>query len=219
MIYSATNDNWQRVVLMHSLARDLYRQTEGSNFRDRMVSGGDTFPFDPTAYSTLENESRIVGMTMAWSVVTLESLANLQLASIINDKELAVLAIRWPKDTAKNLSIGKRKGSELGLKLMIIENQSGADATNAKTLATVADTLADQRNKIVHDKPFLLIDHGDGHVDFEEYSDSNATDRPILRYDDLDEWFMKCDSVAQGIVISGADTLHTDVDFASLNAG
>ena len=219
MIYSATNDNWQRVVLMHSIARDLYRQTAGTDFRNRMVSGGETFPFDPTAYATLESESRIIGMTMAWSVVTLESLANLQLAHLINDKQLASSSIRNPRQVVKDLSICNSKGSELRLKLFILQNQSNSTTLDAQSLAPIADSLANQRNQILHDKPFLLTDHGDGNVEFEEYSDSNASDRPVLRYDNLPDWYSNCDSIAKGILLAEPNMVYTDVEFATLNAG
>ncbi|WP_417732258.1 hypothetical protein [Rosistilla oblonga] len=219
MIHSSINDNWMRVTVMHSIARDLYAATADTDFRNRITNGGDTFPFDATAYDTIENESRIVGMVVAWSVVTLESLVNHQLAVTIEDTAQAATAIRYPSKTMKELGIPKSKDSELAKKLVILRHKMSQSSDEDPSLIELANSLADKRNAIVHDKPFRLVDRGDGDVDIEWFTASRTTDSPTFRYDDLPEFYANCHFLKECVIAASPEPLDCDLGFGSLACG
>lgn len=194
---------------MHSIAHDLYSSTQGTKFRNRITDGGEPFPFDAVAHTSIENEYRIVGMVMVWSVVTLESLVNHQIAVTINNKTLATLAIEYPAQVTNKLGLNNGARSELAKKLIILTDGS-------TELSSIADGLAEKRNHIVHDKPFELIDHGDGEVETRWVRSRGDSDPPAMRYDDLSGFFADCDCVAACATDASSEPLDCDINFGSL---
>jgi hypothetical protein len=202
-----------RVAVMHSLAWELYAKTEGTDFRDRITNRGPLFPFDIGAFNTIQNESRIVGMVMAWSVVTLESLVNHQLAAVLNNRILAVMAIEYPAQVTSKLNLNHSGKSELAKKLIILLDNT--EPTTMKVVET-ADALADKRNTIVHDKPFRLIDHGDGEFETEWFRSRGNGDYPTFRYTDLKAFYLDCDLVARSIQKVSSEPLDCEIAFEKL---
>lgn len=196
MIYSAVNDNWVRVKIMHSVAREFLDETRGSEFRRSIIGGGDIFPFDVDAHDSMEKECHIVGMLMAWPVITLESLINHALAEGIKDKASAVMAIEYPRRVTDKLKIGKSARSEFAKKLIILSNTFEPD----NEILQLCDELANIRSKVVHDKPFDYVDFGDGDVEIDYYRSRVANDSETLRYDSLVPFFRKCDRVINYIL-------------------
>lgn len=216
MIYSAVNDNWLRVKVMHSIANDFYASTSGTDFRRRITSRDEVFPFDPAAYETIENESRIVGMVMAWSVVTIESLVNHQLAVSLNDKAIARTAIEYPAKALRELQISKSPRSELAKKLLILSIQGQIKSDDYSTVFELAAFLADKRNLIVHDKPFRLIDNGHGDVDIHWFRERGEAISPRARYEDLVAFYNDCDTVTRFVLTVNPESLDCNIDFRSL---
>lgn len=204
---------------MHSIARDLYATTAGTDFRDRITNHGDPFPFDAAAYQTIENESRIIGMVMAWSVVTLESLANHQLAAVLNNRVLALMAIEYPGQVTDKLRLSRSARSELAKKLIILLDGTQSGDSKDTDVVEKADALVDRRNLIVHDKPFRLIDHGDGDIDVEWFRSRGNMDSPPLRYEHLETFYSECDSVATCILGVSSESLGCEIAFRSLLNG
>jgi len=219
LIYSAVNDNWARVALMHSLARDLYASTANTDFRERITGNGDAFPFDVDAYSTIENESRIVGMVMAWSVVTLESLVNHQLAEELGNMVLATMAIEYPAQVTDKLKISRSARSELAKKLIVLSGELQAAGTDLPATITLADALADKRNMIIHDKPFRYTDRGDGDIVIDGFRSRGDSESPFLRFDDLTDFYADCDTVKRYVFKVSSEPIDCDVDFSSLLHG
>jgi hypothetical protein len=196
LIYSAVNDNWARVKIMHSVAREFLDETRGSEFRRYIIGGGDIFSFDAAAHDSMEKESQIVGMLMAWSVITLESLVNHTLAETINNKVSAVMAIEYSSQVTEKLKIGKSARSDLARKLIILSNTFEPDSE----ILQLCDELSGIRNTVVHDKPFDYIDFGDGNVEIDYYRSRGESDGQTLRYDALVSFFRKCDRVLDYIL-------------------
>ncbi len=181
---------------MHSVAREFLDETRGSEFRRRIIGGGEIFPFDAAAHNSMEKESQIVGMLIAWSVITLESLVNHALAEAINNKVSAVMAIEYPSQVIDKLKIGKSARSEFARKVIILSNTFEPDSK----ILQLCDELADIRNVVVHDKPFDFIDFGDGDVKINYYRSRGENDVKTLRYDALIPFFRKCDQVMDYIL-------------------
>lgn len=191
MIYSSIKDNWMRVEIMHSVAQAYYLATHNTDFRERMISGGDPFPFDVVKYDTMEKESCIVGMVIAWSFITLESFVNHSLAERLNNKISAKMAIEHPSQITDKLKITKSARSELAKKIIIL-------ADNDKKYAqyiSLADELSEMRNLIVHDKPFELIDYEDGGVEITHFNSRGNNPELRYRYGDLSCFYEKCDKI------------------------
>ncbi|WP_299011761.1 hypothetical protein [uncultured Shewanella sp.] len=180
-----------RVEIIHSLAKTYYLETNDSSFRGRMTNGGHPFPFDTVKYDAMEKESCIVGMVMAWSVITLESLVNHLLAERLNNKNLAVMAIEYPRQITDKLKIAKSARSELAKKLIILAD---SEEENSQ-FTSLADELSETRNLILHDKPFELIDYGEGEVDMMHFRSRGDVLDSSWRYDDLTDFYEKCDKV------------------------
>jgi len=176
---------------MHSVAQTYYLATHDSDFRERMINGGNPFPFDVAKYDTMEKESCIVGMVMAWSVITLESLVNHSLAERLNNKTSAIMAIEYPRQITDKLKIAKSARSELAKKLVILADCDEQDAQ----YISLADELSETRNLIVHDKPFELIDHGDGEVEITHFRSRGGKPEKRHRYGHLCDFYEKCDKV------------------------
>lgn len=191
MIHSSIKDNWMRVEIMHSVAQTYYLATHGSDFRGRMINGGSPFPFDAAQYDTMEKESCIVGMVMAWSIITIESLVNHSLAERINNKTSAIMAIEYPGQITDKLKIAKSARSELAKKLVILADN---EEQNTQYIS-LADDLSETRNLIVHDKPFELIDFGNGEVEITHFRSRGDALEKQFRYDDLADFYKKCDKI------------------------
>ena len=185
-----------RVEIMHSVAQTYYLATHDSDFRGRMIKGGPPFPFNAVKYDIMEKESCIVGMVMAWSVITLESLVNHSLAEGLNNKTLAIMAIEYPKQITDKLKIAKSARSEFANKLIILADN---DEQNAQYIS-LADELAETRNLIVHDKPFELIDFGDGEIEITHFRKRGDALGNQPRYNDLVEFYEKCEKIKNYVV-------------------
>ena len=176
---------------MHSVARTYYFSTHDSDFRDRMINRSNPFPFDVVKYDTMEKESCIVGMVMAWSVITLESFVNHAIAERLNNQTSAIMAIEYPRQITDKLKIGKSAKSELAKKLIILADN---DIQNLQYIS-IADELSDIRNLIVHDKPFELFDHGDGEVEITHFRSRGDNPEARYRYENLGDFYSKCDQI------------------------
>lgn len=217
MIYSAVSDNWARVKMMHAVAHEYLYQTRGSDFRRHVISAGEIFPFDLAAHDSMEKESQIVGMLMAWSVITIESLVNHALAEVINNKALAVMAIEYPAQVTEKLKLGKSARSELSKKVIILSNTFEPDIEVLK----LCDDLADIRNSVVHDKPFSFYDLGDGDVEIDYFRSRGEGGSETVRYDALVPFFRKCDQIVSYVAAHTENALcaSEEFNFSSLTKG
>jgi len=195
VICSSINDNWTRVEVMASVAKSFYAATRNTDFRNRIVSGGNLFPFDATAETQMSKESCIVGMLMAWSVVTLESMVNHALAQAGQNRLLSIMAIEYPAQVTDKLRVSRSARSELAKKLILLNEMD--DQSEVPT--ALADKLADTRNNIVHDKPFRLIDYGEGDVTIDYFRSRKGGDDEVFRFEDLEEFFKDCDVISKFI--------------------
>lgn len=173
---------------MHSVARTYYLSTHDSDFRERMINRGNPFPFDVVKYETMEKESCIVGMVMAWAVITLESFVNHAIAKTLNNQASAIMAIEYPRQITDKLKIGKSAKSELAKKLIILADN---DKQNLQCIS-IADELSETRNLIVHDKPFELIEHGDGEAEITHFRSRGDNPETRHRYEHLSDFYGKC---------------------------
>jgi hypothetical protein len=212
LVLSAVSDNWARVKIAHAVARGFLDETLGSDFRRRIISKGDVFPFDVAGHDSMGKESQIVGLLMAWSVITLESLANHALAEAINNKASAVMAIEHPSLVTEKLKIGRSARSELAKKLIILSNTFDPD----NEMLQLCDELADIRNAVVHDKPFDYIDLGDGDIEINCFRSRGEGGDEIARYDFLVPFFRKCDRLVDYILSRAASLENIELRFSSL---
>lgn len=217
MIYSAINDNWERVKIMYAMAHEFLDETRGSDSRRRIIGAGDIFPFDVAAHDSMEKESQIVGMLMAWSVITLESLVNHALAEAIKNKASAVMAIEYPSQVTEKLKIGKSAKSELSKKVIILSNTFELDSE----VLQLCDELADIRNAVIHDKPFDFHDLGDGDVEINYFRSRGENGGETVRYDALVPFFRKCDRIVDYILRHAENNLFEsgELSFSSLLKG
>ncbi len=215
MVLSAVSDNWARVKIVHAVARGFLSETLGSEFRRRTLSKGDVFPFDVSAHGSMGEESQIVGILMAWSVITLESLVNQSLAEAINNKACAVMAIEYPSQMTEKLKIARSARSELAKKLVILSNTFEPDNEMLK----LCDELVDVRNTVVHDKPFDYIDIGAGDVKITYYRSRGEGREEMVSYDSLISFFRKCDRLVDYIVSKTASLEASELNFSSLLNG
>ena len=206
-----------RVEIMHSVAQAYYQVTNDSDFRDRMINRGALFPFDAVKYNTMEKESCVVGMVMAWSVVTLESYVNHAIAERLNNQASAVMAIEFPRQITEKLKIGKSAKSELAKKLVILADE---DKQNSEYI-TVADELSEIRNLIVHDKPFELLEYEDGEVDITHFRSRGEISETRHRFEHLSDFYLKCDKILNYVSsISPVVVMGTpEMSFANLING
>ncbi len=177
---------------MHSVTQTYFATTSGSDFRTRTIHNGEFFPFDAIQYDNMEKESYLVGMVMAWSVITLESLVNHALAEIINNKILSIMAIEYPGQITDKLKVAQSAKSELAKKIAILSDDF---VGNNNEYIQLADELSQIRNAIVHDKPFELIDLEDGDVKIQHFKSRKGMDMSRQRYEDLSDFYRKCDKI------------------------
>jgi hypothetical protein len=202
---------------MHAVAREFLDETRGSDFRRRIIGAGDVFPFDVAAHNSMTKESQIVGMLMAWSVITLESLVNHALAEAIKNKASAVMAIEYPSQVTEKLKIGKSAKSELSRKVVILSNSFEPDSE----VLQLCDELANTRNAVIHDKPFDFHDLGDGDIELNYFRSRGESDHEIFRYDTLVPFFRKCDLIVEYILRHAENGLFErgEISFSSLLNG
>ena len=199
LIQSAVNDNWTRVRSMHAHAKRLYDGTKHSEFRERTVNGGDVFPFDPVESVWIHNESSLVGLTMAWCVVTLECYANHQIASTVNHRLLATMAIEYPALVTDKLGLGKKFRSELAKKLVILSDFGDSGRDMDDNIFLLADTLSARRNHEVHDKPFYYLQTPDGDLDYKHFRTRGERPDSVHRFPDLENHYVDCDKIVEYI--------------------
>lgn len=202
---------------MHAVAHEFLNETRDSDFRRRIIDAGDIFPFDAAAHGSMRKESQIVGMLMAWSVITLESIVNHALAEAINNKASAVMAIEYPSQVTEKLKIGKSARSEFAKKLIILSNTVEPD----NEMLQLCDELADIRNAVIHDKPFDLHEFDDGNVEINYFRSRGEKDGKTVQYDDLVPFFRKCDRLVNYILRHTKDGLFEsgELGFSSLLKG
>lgn len=191
MIYSGVEENWARLTIIHSVAREYYEASRGTAYREAIVSGKGPFPFDCLIHDAMTNESCMVSMVMVWAVVTLEALVNHGLAEmLVHDgasREVVAKTIEMPRQIPEQAKLELKSG--LARKVYILASQCNVDTG----ILVLVDRLSFVRNSIVHDKPFNLIESQDGDVEIEWY---NSKDEPkTYRYDDLNWFFEGCDKV------------------------
>lgn len=196
---------------MHSIALELYKSTEGSDFRNRTINRtiDNFFPFDAVAYDAMAKESCIVSMVMAWSVVALESVVNLGLAENIQFKRDAVKAIEYPKKVLKKT----KYKSDLAVKLIILSDST----ISISEVFDLAEEVSDIRNVIVHDKPFDMVNDDSGDVEV-DYFKCRGKEPKIYRYENLHPFFCSCDQIYRYILTSSKEELYaaSGLNFASL---
>ncbi len=117
MIHSGVEDNWLRVKIMHGIAYDFYLSTKDSEYREARLNPDGAFHFSVPVHELMRKEACVVGMLMAWSVVTLESLVNHALADTMEDREMAIQAIEFARQFVDENKIKGGGRSELGKKL------------------------------------------------------------------------------------------------------
>lgn len=195
MIYSSVNDNWARVSIMHQVAFNYYNSTKDSDFRNRSENKGDLFPFDTSAFEDMQNERHLVGMVMAWSVVTLESMVNHAIAEIFSNRDDAIQAIEYPKQYAKDNNIIGLGNSELSKKMGILfeGNVPGKGVTN------LADNISETRNTIVHDKPFEIINHGSGNLEIDPLEKRTRKVLEGINFNSLESFYTDCDLIGKSL--------------------
>lgn len=192
MVLSAVNDNWQRVELMYSVVYEYFKETEDSDFRNRIINKRSIFPYSLSNSQSMKKESSLVGMLMAWAVVAIESLINHALAEKIEDRELAVKAINNPNKVLKELTLGFNPKSKLGTKVMILDSEYNNEIVNH------AEEISSTRNIIIHDKPYDYYEN-EGDVETKDYKTSDEVDSNIHRYEDLKDFFISCDAIKKYI--------------------
>ena len=194
MIESSVMDNWMRVELMHSLAESFYLKTRDGKYRDHYKEPKGVLIFDVADYQNITKERCIVGMIIAWSVVTLEALVNHAIAETLQHKLSAVLSIEYPGQITDKIKKGKRAKSELAKKLVIL-----SDDCADPDVIDIADSLADIRNSIVHDKPYEIVDDGNGDFKIEHFRSRGEPGSTHYIFEDLPAIYGKCDTIAKFI--------------------
>lgn len=224
MIHSSIEDNWTRLEYIHSIAKQLYDKTKASEFRT--ADPQPSFRFCATTHTRMQEEACMVGMVMVWSVVTLESLANHVIAETFNNRTTAILAIEYPDKIVQAFK-GVKGESELGKKIAILNDDLGAaycddgqaEVSREVRAITLADELAKTRNAVIHDKPFdMIVDNWEGDVEIKHYGTRIEASKSF-QYEDLIDFFSKCDSVRSQILapMYSGSTSILDHTFSSLH--
>ncbi|WP_306548754.1 hypothetical protein [Desulfobulbus sp.] len=191
MIHSSSVDNWQRIKIMHSIANDLHLITRENKFRNIKNNISDDFYFDAIAFETIQKESCIVEMIMAWCVITLESQVNHAIAATESDKEAIIRAIEYSKG-----SVSMRDShSELAKKLLILARTEHGVAAPVE----IADNVSEIRNEIVHDKPVEIVDRDDGDIEIRYFRVRGKSDGKRYRFEDLGVYYEKCQKICDFI--------------------
>jgi hypothetical protein len=134
-------------------------------------------------------------MAAVWSVITIDSLVNLAIAESTSDFELTATAIERPKTVCKKFKI-EQKTAELVAKTAILGIQMGLEQA-ATEIRESCDYLASVRNRIVHDKPFELIDLLEEGVELREFPWKWPKVEIDVYFEGLRNIFQKCDQVKE----------------------
>lgn len=214
MIYSSVNDNWARVSIMHRVALDYYNSTKDSDFRKRSENNGAVFPFDTVAFGDMQNERHLVGMVMAWSVITLESMVNHTLAETFSDRDEIISMIEFPRRYADSKNIKDLGNSELAKKIGILFN----GRIPGRGVGNLADKISEARNIIVHDKPFEMIDHGDGDIEIDYLRKRGNKVLESIDFNSLPPFYRDCDAIVECLltVWGAASFERKKMSFSSL---
>lgn len=210
MICSSVDDNWMRVEIMHSVAKNFFDTAN----QIKKSHGGIKVLIDLRHYMYEQKESCIVGMLKAWSVVTLESLANHAIAENLNNKTVAISAIEYPGSIISKSGLPSRINSELSKKLIIIND----GYCGIEQLTEIAQEIVDIRNLIVHDKPYEYTDLGDGDFKIEEFRARGNSEDIRNNYESLKIFYSKCDQIANFIVpkIQSTYMFNSNINFSNL---
>ncbi len=203
-----------RVQIMHSAAYSIYLETHDSDYRNRRLNGGDIFPFNAAEFKIIQKESSIVGMVMAWSVVFLECVVNHALAEKLNDNSEIIDAIEFPKKiTGKSKSL-KKIHTGLVHKLAILSDNFEID----QKIIDVVCELSSIRNKVVHDKPFEFVDHGEGEVEISHFLKRGDGEFKEYVYDDLKKFYERCDEIKHYITkLASVSDMWIDIEMISFS--
>lgn len=191
MVESSVMDNWMRVKIMHSIAKSFYEETCDTEYRKFRNQPNGSLMFNLEYDEWMDKESCIVGVLMAWSVITIDSLANHVLAETIGDKDQAIRAIECPGNVSKEIK--KSSKSDLARKLIVLAGDS-----TSEEIAGLADKLADIRNGIVHDKPFDYICTEDD-IEIEYYRTRGELETTRFRFEYLDSFYKDCKKICSYI--------------------
>lgn len=186
MIHSGIDENWLRVEILYGLA---YRHHVLSEERRRnKIEPKEKVFFDPILHDENMKQSCIVGMVIVWSVVTLEALVNQALAETIECRKTAIEAIEYPKANSPN-----NRRSELARKICNIPRNEEV----CVGILDLSDRLCELRNGIVHDKPFVYTDFGDGEFEIDHLRKRGEPLESRFTYQDLREAFTFCDKIRE----------------------
>ncbi len=217
MIYSAVDDNWLRVELLHSMVMTFHEITQGKELNIEVSAEGKVVLSNFGLYYDIEKESCSVGMLIVWSVVTLEALVNQALAETITDYNSAKESIENPDQYIKRSKIKSNGKSGLARKIEIL-NRNECEISQAIGLA---EYICDLRNVIVHDKPFDYTDCGDGVIDIVDLRKRGKPIEKKLRYKDLQAFYQSCDHIRE-FILKYFDSDHLKIygsSFVSLIKG
>lgn len=190
-IHSETYSNWETVQQLHQICHEIHVR---HNKSPTLTSGNFSRVFIEA------EESRMVGVLMTWSVMTLESMSNHALAEVIEHEIPAINAIEDPEETLKNLLPKYERGeekpklkSELSKKLIILADRQSIEMEVLKC----ADWLANRRNNIVHSKPFKYERYGEDEIESTRLATRGDYEYP--KYSKLESFFTACDHVREFI--------------------
>lgn len=191
MIYSAFEDNWNSVITINGIAQSKYWESENSPMKRELRPLLDC-PFDAYAFDLRRQESQLVNIAIVWSILTIESLANHIVASVVCDTADAILAIEKPKLAIKKRFEESKSQSDLAVKFEILNNGKRIDS-----ISNLADRLSFIRNSIIHDKPFELVSNHDGNVEITNFLTKGEKQRYC--YPDLEQFYADCSTLVQAL--------------------
>lgn len=208
MIYSAYEENWNRVNHLYSVAVQLYNKTKDTEFRNRILTNNaNTFPFDAIAFDIIMQERCVVEMAIAWSVITIESLVNYYIAITKNHSDAKII-INKPF----SIKVSIKNKSELEQKVSILSNEAVTDDIRKKI-----NRIVTIRNEVVHDKPFMISEDHDLGAKVEFFTEKEVVKRKI-HFENLKEVFDDCDLIIDFISqnIQSYDQISSNVNFLRL---
>ncbi len=125
------------------------------------------------------------------------------------------MAIEYPSLVTDKLNVAKSQKSELSKKLAILSD----DDKNNREILSLADELSGIRNRIVHDKPFDLIDFGDGEVEIIHFNSRNYSSENIdTMYESLDDFNKKCEHLKNYLrsIVNTSSIEFENISFTAL---
>lgn len=213
MIFSSINSNWEKILIIHNIAKKLFNKTKDSDFRKYGPIQGKLL-FDPEVYELMKKESCIVEMIIAWSVFTIESVINHVLVENIDDDKEKIKAIEMPKDCKYYNQIDgvPKYSSQLTQKIIILYNKIGT-SKSLNDIIVLTEEISSERNSIVHDKPFEYNEYRNGDISIEYYNSKKKWVKKSYNYTDLYDFYQKCDTIINFILkINKVDIESSYVD-------